>query len=110
MPKYVCIRKCFIGIGDKKARLFRPGEVYEFEDAPEDFFRCLSGKKAELGDPGDASIEELMAGPYKIAELRAYAAENYDVKLRGTSKEDVVDSFVDARFRYLEDHETDGII
>ena len=110
MKKYVCTRKCFIAVGNGKARLFKVGEVHEFEDAPKEFFRCISGGKVERIDPGDASREELMEGPYKIAELRAYAAENYDVKLRGTSKEDVVESFVDARFRHLEEHEKEGII
>ena len=35
---------------------------------------------------------------------------NFSVKLKGKSKEDVVDSFLDAKFRYLEPHEAEGIL
>ncbi len=114
MKKYVCTRKCFIPIGDRKARLYTPGEVYTFERLPKDFeefFRCISGKDAvPVPSLDKVSEEELLEGPYRVADLREYALSNYGVKLKGTSKEDVVESFVDARFRHLEDHEKDGLI
>ena len=111
MAKYVCTRKCFISVGDGKARLFKVGEVHDFDKAPSQFFRCLSGKKAEKAeDLESVSRDELLEGPYKIAELRRYAQEHYDVKLKGTSKEDVVESFLDARFRHLEEHELEGVM
>jgi len=112
--KYVCTRKAFINIGGGKARLFKPGEVYNFDSkvkVPKDFFRVIAGQKAELTDDLEkVSLDELKEGDYKIADLRAYAEEHYGVKLKGTSKADVAESFVDARFRHLEDHETEGIL
>jgi len=56
------------------------------------------------------SEEELLEGPYSVAELRKFAEENYDVKLKGRSKAEVVESFVDARFRHLEEHELEGVV
>ena len=109
--KAVCTRKCFIRVGKGKARLFKPGEVHDFEDVPESYFRIIEGQKAEkTEDFSSASEEELLEGPYTITELREYAEKNYDVKLKGRSKAEVVSSFVDARFRYLEEHELEGVV
>ena len=109
--KAVCTKKCFIRVGKGKARLFKVGEVHDFDDVPEKFFRILEGQKAEKAeDLSTVSEDELLEGPYTIAELRKFAEENYDVKLKGRSKAEVVESFVDARFRHLEEHELEGVV
>ena len=109
--KAVCTKKCFIKVGKSKARLFKVGEVYGFDEVPEKYFRIIEGHRAEKTDDLDTvSEEELLEGPYSVAELRKFAEENYDVKLKGRSKAEVVESFVDARFRHLEEHELEGVV
>ena len=121
MKKFVADRKCFINVGEGKARLVKKGEVITVDDDVKlpSYFRELpkpkKGKEADMMEEGldfeGVGEQELLENPaYTVKALRAYAEETYGVKLKGTSKEDVVASFLDARFRHLEEHETEGVL
>ena len=95
---------------DKKIRTFVKGDVERFSKCPRNF-RAIEGPKKELtSDLGTASEQELLEGDYTVKQLRDFADSVYGQKLKGTSKEDVVASFLDARYRHLEEHEAGDII
>jgi len=84
--------------------------VAYFKKCPANF-RVISGVKAKLQDDLDkASEAELLEGDYTVQQLRKYAEDKYGKKLKGTSKEDVVASFLDTRYRHLKDHELEGVL
>ena len=122
MAKYACIRNCFLSLDGLKARLYKSGEVYEFKKEPPDkFFACIKASPDEIRagtrsvakevlDLERASEDELLESDITVKALRTYAEDAYGVKLKGTSREDVVKSFVDARYRHLEGHEAEGLM
>ncbi len=110
MIKCVCERTCQVRMPDKKIRTFVKGDVERFKECPPNF-RAIEGPKKELtSDLGTASEQELLEGAYTVKQLRDFADSVYGQKLKGTSKEDVVASFLDARFRNLEEHEAEGVL
>ena len=108
--KCVCNEACQARDDTGKIRTFMKGDVFSFKKCPA-HFSVIEGPKAELkSDLATASREELLEGDYTVKQLRQFADATFGVKLKGTSKEDVVDSFLDAKFRYLEPHEAEGIL
>ena len=110
MIKCVCDKACQARDKSGKILTFQKGEVAYFKKCPRNF-RVIEGPKKVLkSDLDTASEQELLEGDYTVKQIRQYAEATYGARLKGTSKEDVVASFLDARFRHLEEHEADGIL
>lgn len=102
--KYVCRQTCQVRIKDQ-ITLCNKGQIYEL-DEPNDRFQAIAEEQENYKvDFLKASEAELKEAKWSFTEAKKAIKAAYDVTLtnaKGTSRMNVIDQILDARYRAID--------
>lgn len=99
--KCVCRTTCQARLAGGKIKLFKRGEVGDFEECPI-HFEAIDEKKPDTLDFLTASEDELLEATWTVTAARKAIKDKFGITLKnpkGTKKVDLIDQILDARYR-----------
>ena len=108
MAKYIALRTAQTRLEGRIITVNR-GEVIESDEDPGKHFRELELEPVDFDKAGETELLE--RDDYDLDDLKAYIKDTFDIKVRANvGKEKTIEKLMDARYRALQKHETEGII
>lgn len=109
--KCVCEKWKQIRMPDGSRKVFRPGDVGEFDECPKNF-RSLAGETKEAFpiDFKTAKEQELLEAEYDLSVLKKFIEDEFGLKAGNRGKEKTVELLLDARYRKLDVDPNDMVV